>query len=158
MELGSIALLVGSLGGIELLKWWRTRRAEKRQKETEAATGELHYYKEVADFYKQENDTLRNRVTNLENDVADTKNRLRNTQDNLLDSERKLNRTNEKLIAREKKIGDLELTVQYLIDWRCHKAECDDREPPNKKLCGLKFDPSRVKDKIYKILNNHESK
>ena len=158
MEIETVVTLVGGFGGLELFRWWRTRRAEKRQRETEAATSELHYYKEVADFYKQENDTLRNRVTNIENDLADTKNRLRNTQDNLLESERNLNRVNDKLISREKKIGELELTVQYLIDWRCHKADCDDREPPNRKLFGLRFDPTQIKGKINKILSNHECK
>lgn len=144
MDIANLIAVIGALGGLEFFRWWFTRRSQMRQKEIETATGELHYFQEVADFYKQECEQLRGMVDKLESERDDSKSRLRSTQDNLLNSERALNKANERLISREKKIGEMELTIQYLLNLRCHKTECVDREPPNDKLKNLKIDYQRI--------------
>lgn len=152
-KIGMIVGLIGAIGGVEFFRWWTTRRAQKQQENVKAAGAELHYYNEVAEFYKKENANLRERVKKAEDDRDDYKKRLRTTQDDLLKSERMINRINEQAIEREQRICEMEVAIRYLLDWRCHREACGDREPPNDKLRGLTFDSL-----MFKKWQQNESK
>lgn len=168
MEIVEISTVIGAIGGLGLLQWWYTRRQTKLlaqtqadNAKTDAAKNEFHFAQEVVDFYKKENERLRGVVDKQQEIIDDKTARIRKGQDDLLASERKLNRANERLIKAEKRIAELEIENAYLIDWHCRIADCDDRRPPNKKLTGLKFDPSRLKRETTSYLTQtlqHETK
>ena len=102
----TIITLLGSLGGVELVKWLFNRRANARIVEAEADGAELRNIQATIDF-------LQSQVQAKEERFAAQTDRLRQTQDDLF-------------AERERRHqAELQLAVK-----RCDDLTCPHRQPP----------------------------
>lgn len=118
-------------------------------------------YKAMAEAYEYRIDSLHeiinkcnetekehaSRIAELNHELNEKTDRIRSLQDELLKSERDLNRVNEILLERERLIAELMVAVEYLLEWRCEKSICNDKEgriPPNGRLQGKKFEMPKI--------------
>lgn len=102
----AIGILLGSLGGFELIKWMLTRKANTRTAEAEAAGAELTVLKETVVFLEEQLKTKEERFAE---------------QTTLV---RKLNAENLEL-TRKLAEKEIELAVK-----RCDDMPCPFRQPP----------------------------
>lgn len=109
-----VITLIGSLGGLEFLKYILNRKSNKRiteseadKKETEADTDEFHLLKETIEF-------LQEQLRQKEERFADQTDRLRKSQ--------------EREFELMKENTDLKLE---LANKRCERKRCGQREPQN---------------------------
>jgi hypothetical protein len=119
MSWNDIAMLVGALGGIELIKFFANRTTDKKINQVHAQDTEFA-------SLKTENEALLKMLDDWIKRYDDQTHRLRLTQDALMQ---------ERQHCAEK-----DLRISYLTFWRCEYAECATRRPPGRMLHGMTFD------------------
>lgn len=123
MEIGtivtSVVSLLVALGGLELLKWWWTRKSKARMAAAEADAAEL---RASADEYH----LLKERIDNLNEQLMNKEKRF-DEQTSLL------RQTNKELMEEIKKNGLLAAEIAELKAERamklCQVRNCPNREP-----------------------------
>lgn len=120
----------------------RIKDAEVKKTETEADEAEDHRFDNLLKLV----DSLTQRLSDLNGTVDKHIGRNRELSDRLYKSETGLNRANERITELTAELGEANLLISYLEQWRCERTDCKDergRKPPNKKLSGLKYDPPK---------------
>lgn len=102
----NIIALAGALGGIELLKWWFTRRQTRRLADVRADTEEFHALKEYNEFLQSQLMAKEERFAEQTAIVRDL---------------------NKEVIDLTRESGDLRIELQRK---RCEVIECTGRRPP----------------------------
>lgn len=105
--LTNIIAVVGALGGIELVKWLSTRKAQERKADIEADHGEF-------DVLRETNEFLQKQLLAEEQRFAEQTTRLREITADLL--------------ANERELGNCKVEIERL---RCTDLACPYRRPPN---------------------------
>lgn len=104
--------IVGSLGGLELLKWLFTRRENKRVAEAKADSDEFHYLKERIQFADKQ---------------------LLEKEQRFVEQTALLRDANRMLLEKQEKMGELQSKNSELLAERrmklCEKKGCRDRQP-----------------------------
>lgn len=150
---GLWGILSGLFGGTSILGFFLYRKTEKRlkdaevkQKETEAESGLFAMYEErlthANQTIEEHNRTIAHQsetIAVLNSALDDKTARIRKISDELYDSEREKNSLNAELIEKTEKIGQLEVIIAKLRNWRCEKSDCDGRIPPSRSIKGKQF-------------------
>lgn len=105
--LTNIIAVVGALGGIELIKWLSTRKAQARKADIEADRGEFELLKDLAMFLQQQ-------LQDKEVRFAEQTSRLREIT--------------AELLADERERGNIKTELER---FRCTDLPCPYRRPPN---------------------------
>lgn len=123
MDWNQVIVILGALGGLEgirqFMKWWRTRRAEKRVQEAAADNAELETLRKQYDWLQGKYEALNKKVDELYNSIHELETR------------------NMELLKRN---GELELALK-IAEWdKCERPddECIRRLPQRQK-CRLKM-------------------
>ena len=107
-----LALVLGSLGGLEFIKWLFTRKSNSRVAEAKADSDEFHYLKERIEFADKQ--------------LLEKEQRFHEQTDMVRD-------LNRQLLEKQTKIGDLKAEKSELLAERrmklCEKKGCKYREP-----------------------------
>ncbi len=148
-----LALLLGTMGGIEFIKWIFNRKTENRLNDLEVKQKafnfderriqELH---ESIDKANELNDNLLQRLSNTNAALDKHIDRNRELSDRLYKSEQEVNRVNDLLTEEqrktakyEKRLGEKDRLIDHYKNWRCERTDCKDphgRIPPNQNLKG----------------------
>ena len=130
------------------------RKANKRIKMNEANKSDVEVTAARYELYEQRlehanqtieahNATLlsQGQTINDLNKALDSKTtRIRELTDKLWESERTANHLNTQLVEATEKIGKLELRIDKLTRWKCHKSSCTNREPESPTIKGRNFE------------------
>lgn len=164
MNWENIAVIIGALGGLELIKYFVglviNRRNNRRKDDAEADKAETEADKEesarlITELDHQQktienllelNNSLSARLSKLNETVDKHIDRNRELSDRLYKSETELNRANERIADLTQKLGEALRLADYYEVWRCERHDCQDPRgprPPRDKLKGLKFEPPK---------------
>lgn len=149
MTIESIAVLIGTLGGFELIKYLvnlfvnrnnnaRKADAEADIAETEAEAAIIHNYEERLKEQREANKELNAQILNI------TKEKAR--KDDIIDDKvAQIRKVNEELVKATRHITHMEKELQFYKNWKCFreygkgKGDCTRREP--KQNPPLKYAP-----------------
>ncbi len=145
-----LAALLTAVGGLEFIKWLFNRNTEQRlnslevkQQEFELDASRIAELHESMDKANELNDNLLARLSTANAAIDKHIDRNRELSDRLYKSELEVNRVNNLLTAEqsktasyEKRIGELNRLIDHYKEWRCEKAGCTLRQPPNLQLKG----------------------
>lgn len=148
-----IALIIGSLGGFEFVKWLFNRNTEKRindlevkQKGFELDERRIEELHASIDKANELNDNLLERLSNTNAALDKQIDRNRELSDRLYKSEQEINRVNDLLTEEqrktadyEKRLGDAYRLIDHFRNWRCEKSDCILRQPPNPTIMGKDY-------------------
>lgn len=156
--LSLLQTLGGIVGGLGVGYFTKSGRV-KSQADAYKAMAEAYEYRIAAlhESIAKCNDMEKShtgRIAELNVALNGKTDQIRKLTDEIIASERKANEINDQLseakdtiIAKEREIADLRVAVEYLLEWRCEKAECTDeggRRPPNGKLKGQSFQMPQI--------------
>lgn len=149
MSIESIAVLIGTLGGFELIKYLvnlfvnrnnnaRKADAEADIAETEAETALIHNYEERLKEQRETNKELNAQILTLIKEKA--------RKDEIIDDKvAQIRKVNEELVKATRHIAHMEKELQFYKNWKCFreygkgKGDCTRREP--KQNPPLKYSP-----------------
>lgn len=149
MTIESIAVLIGTLGGFELIKYLvnlfvnrnnnaRKADAEADIAETEAETALIHNYEERLKEQRETNKELNAQILTLIKEKA--------RKDEIIDDKvAQIRKVNEELVKATRHIAHMEKELQFYKNWKCFreygkgKGDCTRREP--KQNPPLKYAP-----------------
>lgn len=149
----NLAVILGAIGGFEFIKWLFNRKTEKRlndlevkQKEFELDEKRIEELHESIDKANELNDNLLQRISNVNTALDKQIDRNRELSDRLYKSEQEVNRVNDLLTEEqrktadyEKKLGRSNRLIDHYKNWKCEKADCAYRQPPNPTLLGKEY-------------------
>lgn len=126
IELISIfATIVTALGGIELIKWWYTRKSNKRLAIATADTAETTAEQSEWALLERREQFMQSQLVLKEERVADLTEQLRLERAARIELMDKLA---EAEIAHQKEVAELKLELAVK---RCDRKRCGKRIPPN---------------------------
>lgn len=126
IELISIfATIVTALGGIELIKWWYTRKSNKRLASASADTAETTAEQSEWALLERREQFMQSQLVLKEERVADLTEQLRLERASRIELMDKLA---EAEIAHQKEVAELKLELAVK---RCDRKRCSKRIPPN---------------------------
>lgn len=126
IELISIfATIVTALGGIELIKWWYTRKSNKRLAIASADTAETTAEQSEWALLERREQFMQSQLVLKEERVADLTEQLRLERASRIELMDKLA---EAEIAHQKEVAELKLELAVK---RCDRKRCSKRIPPN---------------------------
>lgn len=126
IELISIfATIVTALGGIELIKWWYTRKSNKRLAVATADTAETTAEQNEWALLERREQFMQSQLVLKEERVADLTEQLRLERASRIELMDKLA---EAEIAHQKEVAELKLELAVK---RCDRKRCSKRIPPN---------------------------
>lgn len=115
----TIVTIITALGGLELIKWFYTRKSKKKVEEAEA---EIARIKADADEYH----LLRERIQFLNQDILDKEVRF-------VEQTKHVRELNRELLDKEKEIGNYKAEISALKAERqmklCQVRGCANRQP-----------------------------
>lgn len=119
----------------------RIKDAEAEKTEAEASEAEDHRFDNLLKLV----DSLTSRLSSLNATIDKHIDRNRELSDRNYKSETELNHANERIIKlTEERDTERRLKEHYKL-WHCRRDNCSDRQPPNEKLKGLKYEhPARA--------------
>lgn len=139
VSLESIAVLIGALGGFELIKWsvsaYTSRRSNKRKENAEADKAESDADAAIVHLYEERLKELRASNSELNTQLLTCTKEKARKEEIIDDKTAQIRKVNEELIAATRHIGHLEKELQYFKNWKCFreygkgKNECTRREP-----------------------------
>lgn len=150
-----ISIIINAvLGCTTLLGFICYYSANKRLKNTEVSKAETEVTAARFEVYEQRlehcnetvekhNETIAHQsetIANLNRALDDKTARIRQLTDDLYQSEREKNDLNDKLVKATETIGKLELRIDKLTRWKCHKSSCTNREPESPTIRGKVFE------------------
>lgn len=126
IELISIfATIVTALGGIELIKWWYTRKSNKRLAVATADTAETTAEQNEWALLERREQFMQSQLVLKEERVADLTEQLRLERASRIELMDKLA---EAEISHQKEVAELKLELAVK---RCDRKRCSKRIPPN---------------------------
>lgn len=163
-----LALIFGTIGGIELIKWVFNRKTEKqlnalevKQKDFELDEKRIAELHASIDKANDLNDKLLERISAANAAVDKYVDRNRELSDRLYAAEQEVNRVNNVLTEEqrrnanlERKLGQALRLADHYKEWRCEWPDCQDprgRRPPNPTLKQKTYTPPVIQ------LYNHTS-
>ena len=138
--LGGMILGGGSVFGIK--SSMRKAKTDADKAEIERLHLQIDHQQKSLEFYiKMENDNAA-RIAELNSAMDGKTEQIRKLTEQVITSEHGRNADKEEIARLTAENGRKDLHIQYLLQWRCEKPECNDpdgRRPPNSKLKGQKF-------------------
>lgn len=138
--LGGMILGGGSVFGIK--SSMRKAKTDADKAEIERLHLQIDHQQKSLEFYiKMENDNAA-RIAELNSAMDGKTEQIRKLTEQVIESEHGRNADKEEIARLTAENGKKDLHIQYLLQWRCEKPECNDpdgRRPPNSKLKGQKF-------------------
>lgn len=142
------------LGGTSLVGILLYYKANRRIKNNEANKSDVDVTAAKYELYEQRlehanqtieahNSTIlaQGQTINDLNKALDNKTeRIRDLTDKLWESERESNHLNVKLVEATETIGKLNLRIDKLTRWKCHRGSCDHREPESPTIKNKSFE------------------
>lgn len=142
------------LGGTSLVGILLYYKANRRIKNNEANKSDVDLNAAKYEVYEQRlehcNDTVEKHnetiahqsetIANLNHALDDKTARIRDLTDKLWESERESNHLNVKLVEATETIGKLNLRIDKLTRWKCHRGSCDHREPESPTIKNKSFE------------------
>lgn len=126
VELLSIfATIVTALGGIELIKWWYTRKSNKRLAVATADTAETTAEQSEWALLERREQFMQSQLVLKEERVADLTEQLRLERASRIEL---MDKAAEAEIAHQKEVAELKLELAVK---RCDRKRCGKRIPPN---------------------------
>lgn len=123
--IGIFATIVTALGGIELIKWWYTRKSNKRLAVATADTAETTAEQSEWALLERREQFMQSQLVLKEERVADLTEQLRLERASRIELMDKLA---EAEIAHQKEVAELKLELAVK---RCDRKRCGKRIPPN---------------------------
>ena len=137
---GGMILGGGSVFGIK--SSMRKAKTDADKAEIERLHLQIDHQQKSLEFYiKMENDNAA-RIAELNSAMDGKTEQIRKLTEQVIASEHGRNADKEEIARLTAENGRKDLHIQYLLQWRCEKPECNDpdgRRPPNSKLKGQKF-------------------
>lgn len=138
--IGGMILGGGSVFGIK--SSMRKAKTDADKAEIERLHLQIDHQQKSLEFYiKMENDNAA-RIAELNSAMDGKTEQIRKLTEQVIESEHGRNADKEEIARLTAENGKKDLHIQYLLQWRCEKPECNDpdgRRPPNSKLKGQKF-------------------
>ena len=138
--IGGMILGGGSVFGIK--SSMRKAKTDADKAEIERLHLQIDHQQKSLEFYiKMENDNAA-RIAELNSAMDGKTEQIRKLTEQVIASEHGRNADKEEIARLTAENGRKDLHIQYLLQWRCEKPECNDpdgRRPPNSKLKGQKF-------------------
>lgn len=125
----------------------RLKNSEVSKAETEVTAARFEVYEQrlehCNDTVEKHNETIAHQsetIANLNRALDDKTTRIRQISDDLYQSEREKNDLNDKLVKATETIGKLNLRIDKLTRWKCHRGSCDHREPESPTIKNKSFE------------------
>lgn len=103
---------------------------------------QIKHQQESLDTYIRLETDSATRIAELNKSMDGKTEQIRKLTEQVIESEHGRNSDKEEIARLTAENGRKDLHIQYLLQWRCEKPECNDpdgRRPPNSKLKGQKF-------------------
>lgn len=123
--IGIFATIVTALGGIELIKWWYTRKSNKRLAVATADTAETTAEQSEWALLERREQFMQSQLVLKEERVADLTEQLRLERASRIELMDKLASAE---IEHQKEVAELKLELAVK---RCDRKRCSKRIPPN---------------------------
>lgn len=123
--IGLFATIVTALGGIELIKWWYTRKSNKRLAVATADTAETTAEQSEWALLERREQFMQSQLVLKEERVADLTEQLRLERASRIEL---MDKAAEAEIAHQKEVAELKLELAVK---RCDRKRCSKRIPPN---------------------------
>lgn len=117
-------------------------RHDADKAEVERLHLQIKHQQESLDTYIRLETDSATRIAELNKSMDGKTEQIRKLTEQVIESEHGRNSDKEEIARLTAENGRKDLQIQYLLQWRCEKPECNDpdgRRPPNSKLKGQKF-------------------
>lgn len=133
MNWSEFGLILGTVGGFELIKWLFTRKSSKRVEKAQADNAEYESYQKQIDRYEE-------RLAEKDRIIAEKDARLEDKENKYHDMSNKyheqtllLREVQAKLLKKEEECGDKKARISELLAERkmklCERKGCGQRQP-----------------------------
>ena len=123
--IGIFATIVTALGGIELIKWWYTRKSNKRLAVATADTAETTAEQSEWALLERREQFMQSQLVLKEERVADLTEQLRLERASRIEL---MDKVASAEIEHQKEVAELKLELAVK---RCDRKRCGKRIPPN---------------------------
>ena len=133
MNWGEFGLILGSVGGFELIKWIFTRKSSKRVEKAQADDAEYESYQKQIDRYEERLADKDRIIAEKDAQLIDKERKYHDISDKYHEQTLLLREVQAKLLKKEEECGDKKAKISELLAERkmklCERKGCGQRIP-----------------------------